>query len=240
MEALVSIIVPVYNCEPYLRQCLSGIAAQTYANIEVIVIDDGSTDGSDKIINEFVAADPRFKVIRQENKGVAAARNRGLDALTGSYLTMVDSDDIIEPDFVQSLLEILTANDADIAICSYDEFHFNLAQTHADSRRLSADEKLLTPNSSLLTLTRDEAIDEVFYQRGITHSPWGRLYKASLFDGLRYPEGMLYEDLAIAFDLLSRCGTLVCCDLKTLSLPIARQLHHRAIHTPTHRRAAHH
>lgn len=117
---MISIIVPIYNSELYLKQCLDSIRVQTYSNIEVIMIDDGSTDGSKNLAKGFVERDKRFHLYSQENAGVSAARNVGLNKALGEYILFVDSDDWIEPRMIEELLKNIVQNNTDIACCQYD------------------------------------------------------------------------------------------------------------------------
>ena len=112
---LVSAIIPVYNTERYLRECLDSLCKQTYSNLEIILIDDGSTDASPAICDEYSVKDSRISVIHNQNAGVSAARNTGLDKAKGKYIAFVDSDDWVEPEYIESLLEALTNYDADAA-----------------------------------------------------------------------------------------------------------------------------
>lgn len=118
MEKLVSVIVPIYNVEPYLERCVDSILAQTYRHLEVILVDDGSPDGCGAICDRYVSADARVHVIHKQNGGLSSARNAGLDAATGDYVMFTDSDDWIEPEMVSVLLRGITENDADIATCN--------------------------------------------------------------------------------------------------------------------------
>lgn len=113
----VSIIVPVYKVEPYLNKCVDSILAQTFTDFECILVDDGSPDSCGKICDEYVQKDSRVKVIHQENQGLSAARNSGLDMASGAWIVFVDSDDWIEPDAVEVLYRAALQNDADMAVC---------------------------------------------------------------------------------------------------------------------------
>ena len=119
---MISIIIPVYKTEPYLRKCVDSVLAQTYTNLEVILVDDGSPDDCGKICDEYAAKDSRVKVIHKENGGLSSARNCGLDVATGKYIGFVDSDDWIDPDMYETLLGLLLRYDADIAEGSYRFF----------------------------------------------------------------------------------------------------------------------
>ena len=197
-EPLISVIVPVYNAAAFLDQCLTSIVGQTYCNLEILVVDDGSTDGSAEMCDCWAERDERIQVIHQPNGGHSAARNAALDVMTGSLVTMVDSDDVLHPGFVATLLDVMSTNEADIAVCDYIPF---------SESTISFPTPCETPQVS--RYNQHEAIMAVFYQKGLTHSPWARLFKASLFDGLRFPLGIIYEDLAIIYPLLRRCQRVV-------------------------------
>ena len=121
MEELISVIVPVYNGEKYLPVCMESLLNQTYRDLEIILVDDGSADGSPALCDGYAARDPRVRVIHQQNQGVSGARNTGLDRATGTYVAFVDADDYVEQDYFQRLYEGLAANGADIASCDYKE-----------------------------------------------------------------------------------------------------------------------
>ena len=116
---LVSIIVPVYNVAPYLREALDSIVNQTYKDLEILIIDDGSTDGSSAICEEYASKDPRIRLIHQSNKGLSGARNTGLEHATGDYVAFIDSDDSVSPVFIESLVNAMTSSSASIAVCKF-------------------------------------------------------------------------------------------------------------------------
>lgn len=119
MTPLISVIIPVYNVEQYLRRCLDSVVAQTYQNLEIICVDDGSVDHSGKICDQYAARDARIKVIHQENQGLSAARNRGLDAAEGEYIAFVDSDDYILEDMYKKMLDKLLDYNVDLCVCQW-------------------------------------------------------------------------------------------------------------------------
>lgn len=177
---LISVIVPVYNVEKYLRKCVDSILAQTYTNLEIILVDDGSPDNCGKICDEYAAKDSRIKVIHQENGGLSAARNAGLDVATGDYIGFVDSDDYIAPDMYEKLYQAIEIYNSDIALCGFKKFEL-------ESRTEVYEKKLLY---------RDEFLKELLLEN-IKSYAWNKLYKKSLFDNVRFPEGELFEDLKI-------------------------------------------
>ena len=121
MDELISVIVPVYNGEKYLPICMKSLLEQTYRNLEVILVDDGSKDGSGAMCDAYAAQDSRVRVIHQANGGVSSARNAGLDQVTGKYVAFVDADDYVEPDYLKRLCEDLTRHEADLSSCDYRE-----------------------------------------------------------------------------------------------------------------------
>ena len=196
-EQLVSVIV--YNVEQYLPRCLQSIVDQSYRNLEIIVVDDGSTDASGNICDEWAQRDTRISVIHKPNGGLSDARNAGLDAMHGSLVMMVDSDDWLHTDAIATLLRLMLDTDADIAVSPWREI---------DERHATEPQPTLEA-SGYEVFTRKQVLESIFYQQAINHSSCGRLFKASLFDGLRYPVGLLYEDLAIAYPLYRRATKVV-------------------------------
>lgn len=194
-NALITVIVPVYNVEKYLRKCVDSILAQTYQNLEIILVDDGSKDHSGSICDEYAAQDERIVVIHKENGGLSDARNVALDIAKGTYITCVDSDDYLAEDYVEYLYLLLINNSADISICSY--------------KKIYDDGQLDDCQENLHVFNDEEALEELLYQRKIVPSAWCKLYRRELFEGIRYPKGMYYEDFAIIYKLLSKCKKVV-------------------------------
>ncbi len=196
-EPLISVIVPVYNVEGYLDQCMESIVGQSYPHLEIIVVDDGSTDSSGEICDRWAARDERISVIHQPNGGHSAARNTALNAMTGELVFMVDSDDVLHPEFTQTLLDVMCQTNADIVVGDYVAFYGSEPQFQRVIGELPVRQ-----------LNQQEALLAVFYQDkdGFDNSPWGRLYKASLFTDIRFPLGIIYEDLAIIYPLLKQCN----------------------------------
>ena len=192
--ALISVIIPVYNVEPYLQQCVDSVLTQTYRNLEVLLIDDGSTDGSAAMCDQWAERDNRVRVVHETNRGLSEARNTALNLMRGTHVMMVDGDDWLPTDAVLHLLQTLTATDADLAVGRW------LMVPDGTSPQPEAENS--TPQ--VVIYNRDEASDEIFYQGELTNSSCSRLFKAEIFNGLRYEPGLLYEDLAITYDLLLR------------------------------------
>lgn len=191
---LVTVIVPVYNVEPYLPQCLDSIVGQSYERLEILVVDDGSTDGSGALCDDYARRDSRVRVVHKPNGGLSHARNAALDAMTGDVVMMVDGDDWIARDCVQALLTLMTDTACDVAVGRWQRFGDGGAPTDGGGQR----------DGSVRLYDRDQAIDDVFYQHTLTNSACSRLFRARLFDGVRFPVGKLYEDLAVAYPLLKQ------------------------------------
>lgn len=184
----VSIIIPVYNTEQYLRDCLSSVLAQTFADFEAIIVNDGSTDGSAAIIREFAGRDSRFTIVEQENRGLSEARNAGLKVARGQWITFVDSDDMVSPDFLQVLTDAAKEAQADIACCGKRLF-WNGAEINHASR--CAKESYAT-----VALTPEEALAYALYQKGgPDYSAWSKLYSAKLWKNRRFTPGIYFEDM---------------------------------------------
>ena len=188
---LVSVIVPVYNVEPWLEECLQSIAAQTLEDFEVIVVDDGSTDASGRIADRFSSEDVRFTVIHQANGGVSSARNAGIDIAKGKYLSFVDSDDYLEPTMLEKLVHAAEEQGTAIAMCDYAE------GDGSTWKRLD-----------IFKDVREEVLDEHRFWLGCYGvNPgayiyiWNKLFRSDAFSSVRFAEGFICEDQIIALDL---------------------------------------
>ena len=174
---LISIIIPVYKVEPFLRECLDSIVSQTYQNLEIILVDDGSTDGSGAICDEYAARDGRIIVIHQENQGISGARNAGLDIASGDYVLFVDSDDRIEPFTCECALKAAIGQQADLV-----SFGYKVIYESGKSREVVA------PASGIQD--KRQVMQELVWQRGnFRDSAWNKLFARKLFDDIRFPEG---------------------------------------------------
>lgn len=178
MNELVSIIIPVYNCENYVEACIESVRQQKYTNIEIILINDGSTDRSGEICEMIAQQDNRVVVLHQKNQGVAAVRNRGIESATGEYITFVDSDDKISVHYVEKLLEAMHQRKADISICDMCCYESEL------------DSKGKIPN---VKLDREQALEDLFMDR-IQSFMCGKLFRKDVLAGIRLPIGMSFDD----------------------------------------------
>lgn len=196
MEALISIIIPVYNVEKYVKRCLDSIIYQTYKNLEIIVVDDGSTDTSYEICCEFKKKDSRIKLLHQNNAGVAAARNLGLKEVTGDWVSFVDSDDWIEPDFYSVFCDTMQNTEADIYMMG-----FTICYNNGEKRRGKEVEDTQYSSEDALTLLCEN--------KRITSHLWNKLFRKKLFLGLEFQEGRMYEDIRISHLLFSKASQVV-------------------------------
>ena len=185
----ITVIVPVYNVENYLRKCLDSIIAQTYKNIEIIVVNDGSTDASGQICQEYTQIDNRIVYIEKENGGLSEARNVGLDKMTGSYVTFIDSDDWIEQDYIETLYKKIVEYQADIAVGNYYSYNEDEETYYFHIYGDSYYEKVYDNISIFENLYESQEMKSF-----ALISAWGKLYKAKLFDYLRFDKGKLGED----------------------------------------------
>ena len=196
----VSIIIPVFNVENYLERCLKSIINQTFKDIEIIIINDGSTDKSLEICKKFAESDKRIILISQKNKGVSAARNTGINIATGKYLSFVDSDDFITPDMIEFLLTNIEKHDADISSCGmYDCYIQNNNKIKKICNKNKNNHGMI--NSS-------EALQEIFINGKVSLFVYDKLYKKKLFDNLRFSENIIYEDAEIMPKIITKSNKI--------------------------------
>ncbi len=200
MESLVSVIIPVYNVRPYLREALDSVINQTYQNLEIIIVDDGSTDGSGEVCDEY-KADSRVRVVHQENQGLSGARNTGLDHMTGEYVAFLDSDDAFHPDMVGTMMEAMLRHGAELAVCGYNTFETEGSLQQAKREACFQFEKEEE-------LTGAEAFQRILEGR-IPVYAWNKLYKKTIWRQLRYPEGHVFEDSRVIPYVMEQCERVV-------------------------------
>lgn len=200
----ISVIVPVYKVEPYLRRCVDSILAQTFTHFELILVDDGSPDNCPAICDEYAAKDSRVRVIHQENGGLSAARNAGIDwAFANSdsqWITFIDSDDVVYPQYLELLLDAAVRNNADVSVCGLISFSDEL------SERIEYNfegEKVLTPQGACLALYTNPK------ERAIYVSACTKLYRKRLFSSIYFPVGRIHEDQFTTYKLLYTAEYLV-------------------------------
>ena len=194
---LISVIVPVYNVAKILERCINSIRQQIYPNLEIILVDDGSTDMSGTFCDVFAKQDQRIKVIHQPNQGLSMARNAGLKLATGKWVTFVDSDDTIHPDMIDLLHRLCYQNKAKMSICGFYEVR-------------SEGTGSLKPHqpSQERVFTTVECLKAMLCEEGFSMSAWGKLYARELFDLVEFPPHRLYEDVGTTYKLVLQCDRI--------------------------------
>ena len=197
---LISVIIPVYNVEKYLKKCIDSVIAQTYSNLESILVDDGSSDNCGTVCDEYALKDKRISVIHQENMGLSAARNAGINASSGDYLCFIDSDDLVTPEYCQVLYDLLKDNDCDFSVCGTCRFQ-------------DGDE----PNPIISNLDSEEWNSKAFLKEQLNKRSefgvWNKLYCREIFSKMRFAEGRLNEDVIWSGDLA--INTTKCIETKS-------------------------
>ena len=200
MEPLISVIIPVYRVEPYLVHCVESVMAQTYRNLEIILVDDGSPDGCPQLCEELAQRDSRIRVIHQANGGLSAARNAGIDAARGDFLGFVDSDDAIAPAMYETLFRAMEQDRADMAICNF---------VYVDEAGQETDRSAIIRE----VLSRDEAYEHLNsqkYQNWNYVIAWNKLYRREVFRTCRFPVGRVHEDEFTVHHLFEQCQRVTC------------------------------
>ena len=195
-EDLISIIIPIYNVEKYLEKCLNSIIGQTYNNIEIILVDDGSKDQSKEICDNYAKTDNRIRVIHNENKGVSNARNTGIDIAKGKYITFIDADDYVDKNYVDVLYALCIKNNADITICGVKD---------EDN-----DGNILNESNEIETkLDKKEMLKELLNEKYFFSVCWAKLYKRDIIANIRFNENMkIGEDFEFLYKVLYNIDTV--------------------------------
>lgn len=191
---LISIVIPIYNVEKYLRNCIETVINQTYKNIEIILIDDESPDNCGKICDEYKKKDSRIIVIHQKNGGLSDARNKGINKSKGEYITFIDSDDYITFDYIETLYNTISKNNADIAIGG----HYIKYEKGGETTKYDIQEYEGTPEVILDKLLYDE----------LDVSAWAKLFRKELFNEIKFPVNRLYEDSATTYKLVDKSNII--------------------------------
>lgn len=193
MDQLVSVIVPVYKVEDFLSPCVDSILSQTYRHLEIILVDDGSPDSCGRICDDYGASDSRIKVIHKKNGGLSDARNAGMEIATGSFLMFVDSDDLLPPNAVETLLSLALEHDAQLVIGGHSRFE----TTPTAQQEGSQPPQIFTPI---------QAMEDMFLDGC---AAWARIYRKEIHRSIPYPVGRINEDEAIVLKILENCTTVV-------------------------------
>ncbi|MCI7273398.1 glycosyltransferase [bacterium] len=196
---LVSVIIPVYNVADFLDQCMGSVCRQTYTNLEIILVDDGSTDASAEMCRRWAETDSRIKLIRQQNMGLSGARNTGLEIAKGEWIAFVDSDDWIEPDMYEGMMKTALSYNADIVACG-----------HIREKRTK--KRILLPTEKPRTVTSDEALRMIVVDKKLQNHVWSKIYRRHLFDTVRFPVRAIYEDIAVSHLLFHQTNRIVLLD----------------------------
>lgn len=194
---LLSVIVPVYNVEEHLERCLDSILNQTFEDFELLLINDGSPDNSHLICERYGVLDARIKNYTKQNGGLSSARNYGLDRAQGCFVSFVDSDDYLSLTMFESMISHLQNDEAEIAVCGR-------RIVHLDGRV-----EVKNPFEETTLLSAVEAVELLVEDEKINSFAWNKIYRLELFDGIRFPEGRLYEDIAVMFALFHRANTII-------------------------------
>lgn len=197
MKPLITVIVPIYKTEQYLEKCVQSIVNQTYQNLEIILVDDGSPDCAGEICDCWQHKDDRIIVIHQENAGTSSAKNRALDIAKGEYICFIDSDDFPEADMIEQLYNDIKQFKTDMAICEFTNFY---REEDIVVKKKEAHTEVITPKQAL------NRIYEPYSDRIII--PANKLYHKNIWESIRYPIGRIYEDNAVIHKILAECDTI--------------------------------
>lgn len=197
---LISVIVPIYKVEQYLNKCVQSIVDQTYENLEIILVDDGSPDNCGVMCDSWAGKDSRIKVIHKENGGLSDARNAGLAVATGELIAFVDSDDWIEPDFIQEMYTAMESSGADIAACGVD---------YVDESGGILRQRTVAP---LAEMERMEALRRLVLEDGVYQTVWNKLYRREVLDGILFEKGKYHEDDFWTYQVFDRIEKLAIAD----------------------------
>ena len=196
-EALISVIVPIYNVEKYLHKCIDSIINQTYKNLEIILVDDGSPDNCGKICDEYAKKDDRIKVIHKQNGGLSDARNAGLDNAKGEYISFIDGDDYIAEDMLEVLYNRIYQDNSDMAICNF----LCVNEENTEIKELNTDMPI---NDSILS--QDEFFEKLCINKYWHYViSWNKLYRKQLFKNIRFPKGKIHEDEFVIHYIANEC-----------------------------------
>lgn len=197
----ISIIIPVYNVKNYINNCLKSLINQTYKDIEVILVDDGSTDGTEFICDEYCKKYNFFKVIHKTNEGVSSARNEGLEYATGEYIIFIDSDDIVSPHLCEKIISIVVEEKPDIIQYDFCKFIDQNEMVQSNKKEKNKVNYIIGCN---------EIYKSYFIDEKIKRELWAKAYKKELLKNLKFPEDRLAEDLATMYIILSKCNKIIC------------------------------
>lgn len=192
-KTLVSIVVPIYNVEDYLTKCVDSVINQTYKNLQIILVDDGSKDSSSSICDEYLKKDSRIEVIHKENGGLSDARNVGMKYVKGDYTFFLDSDDWIDEKIIEKLLTLIIEYDADIAVSNY---YYTYEDRNDIANKIDDD----------MCFEKEDAMKALLQNDIVKNFAWGKLYKTNLLCSNEFPKGKLFEDVYWTHVIFDRCN----------------------------------
>lgn len=204
---LISIIIPIYNVEKYLKRCLDSVVNQSYKNLDIILVDDGSTDKSGIICDEYSKKDDRIRVIHKKNGGLSDARNTGLELVQGEYIGFVDSDDLINVDMYKIMINQILINKADLAICKFVKFYDKNANEIIEMSKQNISNYNFSKNTACVD--RENALRECLSTKKFSVSAWSKLYKKAIFNDLVFPYKTEMEDFAVIIDIILKCNKIL-------------------------------
>ena len=202
MNELISVIIPIYNVEKYLVQCLDSVIEQTYKNLEIILVDDGSPDNCGGICDQYALKDHRIKVIHQENKGLSFVRNRGICEAKGVFISFIDSDDFVLNGLYKRCEQIIRKYSPDL-IC-FEHFDCFIPDIQIDSFHQN------NQNSEIFQISKYDALDQIFFPNNIDVISCNKIIRRSLFENIYYPVGKLYEDMFTTYKIISKAEKIFC------------------------------
>lgn len=195
MTPMISVILPVYNIQEYLPKCMDSLFCQTYTNLELVLVDDGSTDQSGMLCDHYAETDKRIKVIHKTNGGLSDARNAGIERAQGEFITCIDPDDYVDKDYISYLFGLVKKYNTKMSIAQH--------RVHYDNGTIkdmgSSGDEALKP---------EKCLERLLYHDVIDTSAWGKLYHKSLFAGVKYPKGKLFEDIGTTYKLIMQCDKI--------------------------------
>lgn len=197
MKDLISVVIPIYKVEAYLDRCVQSVLNQTYQNLEIILVDDGSPDSCGALCDRYQAEDHRVRVIHKENGGLSDARNAGIDIAKGTYITFIDSDDYVSERYVEYLYGLIREFGCPMSI--------GLHQTVYESGKV-----LSWDTGERFVMPAEKCMERILYHDVLDISAWGKLYERRLFAHVRYPKGKLFEDAGTTYKLIAQCENIAC------------------------------
>lgn len=202
--------MPAYNVQSRVDKCISSVLKQSYENLEIIIINDGSTDGTGEICQQYANQDSRIIYIETTNRGLSTTRNEGLKQMSGDFVTFIDSDDYIGKYFIENLYYALTNSQADMSTCQFELVH------HDQGKQ---EERLTNLDESVQVVDSREALYRMFYHDGMEISPWAKLYSKDLIENITFADGKIYEDILFQPEIVSKTD-------KIAVYPLADYFHH--------------